>query len=156
MKKTLAIIVSLIFVLSFAGLSFAADKAVEKKAEPVKAEKKAPVVAEKKAAPAKVKQVTGDVAAVDAKANTITVKGKKGDTVVTCDDKTNIMMGKDKKALADVKVGDKVKVKYSEADGKMTAKSVAITAAVKKAETAKKAEPVKAEKKAEPVKTEKK
>ena len=148
MKKTLAIIVSLIFVLSFAGLSFAADKAVEKKAEPVKAEKKA--------ATAKVKQVTGEVAAVDAKANTITVKGKKGDTVVTCDDKTKIMMGKDKKALADVKVGDKVTVKFSEADGKMTAKSVAITAAVKKAETAKKAEPVKAEKKAEPVKTEKK
>lgn len=151
MKKTLAIIVSLIFVLSFAGLSFAADKAVEKKAEPVKAEKKAPVVAEKKAAPAKVKQVTGDVAAVDAKANTITVKGKKGDTVVTCDDKTKIMMGKDKKALADVKVGDKVTVKFSEADGKMTAKSVAIKMAEKKAE--KKAEPAK---KAEPVKTEKK
>lgn len=169
MKKTLAIIVSLIFVLSFAGLSFAVDKpAVEKKAEPVKAEKKAPVVAEKKAepamaekkaAPAKVKQVTGDVAAVDAKANTITVKGKKGDTVVTCDDKTKIMMGKDKKALADVKVGDKVMVKYSEADGKMTAKIVAIKAAEKKAEPAKmekKAEPVKAEKKAEPAKTEKK
>jgi ribosomal protein S1 len=155
MKKTIAIIVSLIFVLSFAGLSFAADKpAVEKKAEPVKAEKKAPVVAEKKAAPAKVKQVTGDVAAVDAKANTITVKGKKGDTVVTCDDKTKIMMGKDKKALADVKVGDKVTVKFSEADGKMTAKSVAIKMAEKKAE--KKAEPAKMEKKAEPVKTEKK
>ena len=133
MKKTLAIIVSLIFVLSFAGLSFAADNAVEKKAEPVKAEKKAPVVAEKKAAPAKVKQVTGDVAAVDAKANTITVKGKKADTVVTCDDKTKIMIGKDKKALADVKVGDKVTVKYSEADGKMTAKSVAIKMAEKKA-----------------------
>ncbi len=148
MKKTLAIIVSLIFVLSFAGLSFAADKAVEKKAEPVKVEKKAePAVAEKKAAPAKVKQVTGDVAAVDAKANTITVKGKKGDTVVTCDDKTKIMMGKDKKAIADVKVGDKVTVKFSEADGKMTAKSVAIKAAEKKAEPAKKAEPVKTEKK---------
>jgi ribosomal protein S1 len=166
MKKALAIIVSLIFVLSFAGLSFAADKAVEKKAEPVKAEKKAPAVEEKKApamaekkAPAKVKQVTGDVAAVDAKANTITVKGKKGDTVVTCDDKTKIMMGKDKKALADVKVGDKVTVKFSEADGKMTAKSVAIKMAEKKAEPAKmekKAEPVKAEKKAEPAKTEKK
>jgi ribosomal protein S1 len=173
MKKTIAIIVSLIFVLSFAGLSFAADKpAVEKKAEPVKAEKKAPAVAEKKApameekkAPAKIKQVTGDVAAVDAKANTITVKGKKGDTVVTCDDKTKIMMGKDKKAIADVKVGDKVMVKFSEADGKMTAKSVTIKSAEKKAEPAKmekkaepakKAEPVKAEKKAEPAKTEKK
>jgi Cu/Ag efflux protein CusF len=157
MKKTIAIIVSLIFVLSFAGLSFATDKpAAEKKAEPVKAapaaaEKKAePVKAEKKAAPVKVKQVTGDVSAVDAKAKTITVKGKKGDTVVTCDDKTKIMMGKDVKTIADVKVGDKVTVKFSEADGKMTAKSVAIKAAEKKAE------PAKTEKKAEPAKTEKK
>ena len=126
MKKTIAIIVSLIFVLSFAGLSFAADKpAAEKKAEPVKA------------APVKVKQVTGDVTAVDAKAGTITVKGKKGDTTVATDAKTKIMMGKDVKALADVKVGDKVMVKFSEADGKMTAKSVAIKSAEKKAEPAK-------------------
>ena len=58
MKKTIAIIVSLIFVLSFAGLSFAADKpAAEKKAEPVKAEKKAaPAAAEKKAEPAKARK----------------------------------------------------------------------------------------------------
>lgn len=157
MKKTLAIIVSLIFVLSFAGLSFAADKAVEKKAEPVKAEKKAPAMEEKKAEPAKavkkaaVKTVTGDVAAVDAKAKTITVKGKKGDVVIAADDKM----------MADIKAGDKVVVKYTEADGKNTAKSVkkAAAKAEKKAEPAKmekKAEPVKAEKKAEPAKTEKK
>jgi ribosomal protein S1 len=163
MKKTLAIIVSIIFVLSFAGLSFAADKpAVEKKAEPVKAEKapamaekKAPAMAEKKA-PAKVKQVTGDVVAVDAKTGAITVKGKKGDTVVTCDDKTKIMMGKEKKALADVKVGDKVTVKFSEADGKMTAKSIAIKTAEKKAEPAKMEKKAEAAKKVEPAKTEKK
>ncbi len=146
MKKTLAIIVSLIFVLSFAGLSFAADKAVEKKATTVEEKKAEPAKAEKKAI-AKVKQVTGDVTVVDVKANAITVKGKKGDTVVACDDKTKIMMGKDKKTLADVKVGDKVTVKYSEADGKMTAKLVAIKSAEKKAEPAKKVEPVKAEKK---------
>jgi hypothetical protein len=150
MKKTLAIIVSIIFVLSFAGLSFAADKAVEKKAEPVKAEKKAPAIEEKKA-PAKVKQVSGDVAAVDAKAKTITVKGKKGDVVIAADDKM----------MADIKAGDKVVVKYTEADGKNTAKSVKKAAAkaekaVKAEKMEKKAEPVKAEKKAEPVKTEKK
>ncbi len=127
MKKVLAIIVSLVLVVSFAGLSFAADKAAEKKA-PAMAEKKAPAMEEKKA-PVKIKQVTGEVAAVDAKANTITVKAKKGETTVTADDKTKIMMGKEKKAIADVKVGDKVTVKFSEADGKMVAKSVAIKAA---------------------------
>jgi ribosomal protein S1 len=45
-------------------------------------------------------------------------------------------MGKDKKVLADIKVGDKATVKYTEADGKMTAKSVAIKAEEKKAEPA--------------------
>jgi len=123
MKKVLAIIVSLVLVVSFAGLSFAADKAAEKKAPAMEAKK----------APAKIKQVTGEVAAVDAKANTITVKAKKGETTVTADDKTKVMMGKEKKAIADVKVGDKVTVKFSEADGKMVAKSVAIKAADEKA-----------------------
>jgi ribosomal protein S1 len=148
MKKVLAIIVSLVLVVSFAGLSFAAEKAADKKA-PAMEEKKAPAMEEKKA-PAKIKQVTGEVAAVDAKANTITVKAKKGDTTVTVNDKTKIMMGKEKKAIADVKVGDKVMVKFSEADGKMVAKSVAIKAAEMKKEPAKKAE--KMEKKAEPAK----
>jgi len=131
MKKAIAIIVSVLFVFAITSVSFATEKAaapapVEKKAAPVKAEKAAPVKV-------KVKQVSGDVTAVDAKAKTITVKGKKGDVVIAVDDKM----------LADVKAGDKVTAKYTEADGKNTAKSV------KKA-AAKKAEPVKMEKKAEP------
>ena len=50
-----------------------------------------------------------------AQANTITVKKGKKDTTITVDDKTKIMVGKAKKALADVKVGDKVTVHYAEA-----------------------------------------
>ncbi len=76
--------------------------------------KEAPAKKEEKKAPAKVKMVTGEVTAVDAKAKTITVKGKKGDVVVTVDDK--MMIG--------LKAGDKVSVKYTEADGKNTAKAV--------------------------------
>jgi Cu/Ag efflux protein CusF len=132
MKRAIAIVVSFLFVLSVAGLSFAAEKAATT----------APAATEKKA-PAKIKQVTGEITAVDMKANTLTVKGKKGDVTVTCDDKTSIMIGKDKKALADLKTGDNVKVKYTEADGKMTAKSVTlktdkmdIRTKKKKAETA--------------------
>jgi len=134
MKKAIAIIVSVLFVFAVTSLSFAAE---EKKAAPMAAEKKAPMKEEKameKKAPAKVKQVKGDVTMVDTKAKTITVKGKKGDVVIGVDDKV----------LADVKAGDKVVAKYTEADGKNTAKSVNKAAA--KAE--KKAE--KAEKKAEP------
>jgi len=126
MKKVIAIIVSLLFVLSFAGLSFAAEKAAAKKeAAP------APAKMEEKKAPAKVNQVTGDVTAVDAKAKTITVKGKKGDVVIAVDDKM----------IADVKAGDKVTAKYTEADGKNTAKSVKKAAAKMEKKAEKKAEP---------------
>jgi ribosomal protein S1 len=159
-KKAIAIIVSVLFVFAITSLSFAAEEKkaapapAEKKAAPAKMEekkapmaeeKKAPAKAEKKAA-AKTKQVTGEVAAVDMKANTITVKGKKAEVTVTCDDKTKVMMGKEKKACADVKVGDKVTVKSAEVDGKNVAKSVSIHAAKPAAEKKmmeKKAEPMK-------------
>lgn len=141
MKKAVAIILSVLFVFAVASLAFATEekKAAPtpatdvKKAAPAMEEKKAvPAKAEEKIAPAKVKQVSGEVTAVDAKAKTITVKGKKGDVVIAVDDKM----------LAETKVGDQVVVKYTEADGKNTAKSM------KKAE-AKPAEKM-IEKKAEP------
>ncbi|HXX57308.1 MAG TPA: DUF5666 domain-containing protein [Thermodesulfovibrionales bacterium] len=131
MKKVLAIIVSVLFVLSVAGLAFAADQkaapspapAEKKEMSPAKTE--AAPAAEKKA-PAKVKQVTGEVAAVDAAAKTLTVKAKKGDVMLSADDKTKFGKGK---TIADIKVGDKVTVKYAEMDGKMVAKSVTAKAA---------------------------
>lgn len=151
MKKAIAIIVSLLFVLSVAGLTFAADKAMEKKEAPMKEEK-----AVEKKAPAKVKMVTGEVTAVDMKANTITVKGKKAEMTVTCEDKTKVMMGKEKKACADVKVGDKVTAKYTEAEGKNMAKSVSIHAAKPAEKKTEKKTEKKMEKKAEPATPEKK
>jgi pyruvate dehydrogenase E2 component (dihydrolipoamide acetyltransferase) len=136
MKKVTAIIVSVLFVLSVAGLSFAA----EQKAAPAPAEKKEAAPAktemkkEEKKAPAKIKRASGEVAAVDAKTNTLTVKGKKGDVTVTADDKTVVKIGKDKKSLADVKAGDKVTVKYAEVDGKNVAKGILVSAAPAKTE----------------------
>jgi len=129
MKKIIALIVAVLFVFAVASVSFAAE---EKKAAPAPAKKEAAPAEKKmdKKAAAKVMQVTGEVAAVDAAAKTITVKGKKGDVVIAVDDKT----------LADVKAGDKVTAKYTTADGKNTAKAVK-KAAAKKSE--KKAEPKK-------------
>ena len=118
MKKAIAIVISLMFVFTLTAVSFAAEKAA------APAEKKA----EKKVAH---KQVTGEVTAVDAKANTITVKGKKADVTVNVDDKTKF--APKGKTIADVKAGEKVMVKYTEAEGKNTAKSVKIEGA-KKAE----------------------
>ncbi|HYA26682.1 MAG TPA: hypothetical protein VEE82_01665 [Thermodesulfovibrionales bacterium] len=141
MKKAIAIIVSALFVLSVAGLSFAA----EQKAAPAPEQKEA---APAKKAPVKVQQVTGEVGAVDAAAKTLTVKGKKGDVALTADEKTSVKVGNEKKALTDVKAGNKVTVKYSEINGKNVAKSIAVTAAPAKMEAPKKEAPKAEEKKA--------
>jgi len=128
MKKTIAIVLSLVLMFAFTAVTFAAEKAA------------APAEKKEMKAKAVKKQVTGEVTAVDAKANTLTVKGKKGDVMVSTDDKTTVMAGKDKKTLADVKAGDKVTVNYTEADGKNVAAKVAIKAApAKKAEKKEKA-----------------
>jgi Cu/Ag efflux protein CusF len=115
-KKALVIIVAVLFVFSITSIALAVEG---KKAEPVKPVERP-----------KIKMVTGKVKAVDTAAQTITVtkmvKKKAEETVVTTDAKTKVMMGKEKKMLADLKVGDKVTVKYKEVEGKNIAKSVAI------------------------------
>ncbi|MBI5027109.1 MAG: hypothetical protein HZC12_10375 [Nitrospirae bacterium] len=151
MKKAIALVVSLILVVAFGTVVMAQEKAPAKPAE-----KKEAAPAEKKA-PATVKQVTGEVAAVDANAKTVTVKAKKADVVISVTDKTKITLGKEKKTLADIKAGDKVTVKYTEVDKKNVAKSIAI-AAPKKTEKKPEAKPAEkpaakpAEKPAEPAK----
>lgn len=107
MKKTIAIVLSLVLMFAFTAVTFAYPQAAPAE--------------QKEAAPAKKavkKQVTGEVATVDAKAKTITVtkkvKDKAEDTVISVDDKM----------LADVKQGEKVTVKFTVTDGKNTATSV--------------------------------
>lgn len=121
MKKILAILAVLMMVVAFSGATFAAEE--NKAAEPA---------TEAKEAPEKVKKVTGKVTAVDAKANTVTVKGRKGDVTVEVTADTKITAGKEAKAIADVMAGEKATIKYVEKDGKNTAKSIDIKAAAKK------------------------
>lgn len=123
MKKVIALLVAMLFALSVAGHAIAAET---KEAAPAEKKEAAPA---QKMAPAKVKQVTGEVTAIDAAAKTLTVKGKAGEVALTADDKTTVKIGKEKKALTDVKVGDKVTVKYTEMDGKNVAKSIIVKAA---------------------------
>lgn len=133
MKKAVAIIVSVLFVVSVAGFAFAA----EQKAAPTekKEAKEAPAKIEDKAK-AKMNTVKGEVAAVDAKVRTLTIKGKTGDVVVMSDDKTKFSKVK---SLSDVKVGDKATVRYMEKDGKKIASSVITVAPpTKKAKAGKK------------------
>lgn len=76
-----------------------------------------------------VKQITGDVVTIDVAVKTLTVKGKKAEVVITADDKTTVKMNKEKKTLSDIKVGDKVTLKYAEIEGKKIARSIVIKTA---------------------------
>jgi hypothetical protein len=130
MKKAFAIVLSMIFVFAVSTLTFAAEE--KKAATPAKAEMKK----------AEKKQITGDVTATDAKANTLTVKKGMEEVKVTTSDKTTVMAGKDKKTLADIKVGDKVTVDFM-TDDKNTASKIDIKAAAMKKEEKKPAAPAK-------------
>lgn len=121
MKKTFAIVLSILFVFGFASLSFGATK-----------------------------QVTGKVTAIDQKAMTITVQGRKGKVTASLDKKTKVVEGKAKKTLADVQAGAKVTMKYAKTGGKDIAKRIIIkkaapamteTAPAKKKEVPAKAAP---------------
>lgn len=68
---------------------------------------------------AKVKQIIGEVTAIDAAAKTLTIQGKKGEVTVAVDDEIV-------ERLRDVKVGDKVLVRYGEMDGKNVATKVVV------------------------------
>ncbi len=126
MKSVMAIIFSVLFVFVVSSVSFAVE---EKEAKP-----KIPAEVTKLPGVAKIRQITGNVRAVNTNAMTITVtkkmKRKVVEAVVTIDSKTNIITGKEKRTFADVKVGDKVIVKYKEVNGKNVAQSITIKPAV--------------------------
>ena len=110
MKKTLLVMLSIFLVFSI-GLAGAQDKAQNK--ERVKEKPK-------------VIQRTGEVAAIDIAARSMTVKPLryKEDIVVTINENTFVKMNKEKKTVADVKVGDIVTVWFFEKD--KSAKSIDI------------------------------
>ena len=132
MKKIFALMVAMMLVVAFSGATFAEEKkAVEAPAAAETAKTAEPAKKAKKPSE-KVKQVTGEVTAVDVKTNTVTVKHKKGDVTVEVTADTKITAGKETKTLADVMAGVKVTAKYFEQDGKNTAKSIDVKAAAKK------------------------
>ncbi|HVM60602.1 MAG TPA: DUF5666 domain-containing protein [Verrucomicrobiae bacterium] len=107
--------------LSFTGLVQAADTST-----PSNAAAPAPT-------PPKRHQYTGEVSAIDAKAGTVIVKKGEDSKTFKIGDKTKYATA-DKKdaALADIKVGDKVTVMYTEEDGVLTAHRIAPPKAPKK------------------------
>ena len=104
MKKILFVILSILLVFSI-GIAGAQDKEKEKP---------------------RVIQRTGEVVAIDIAARSMTVKSLryKEDIVVTINENTFVKMNREKKSLADVKVGDIVTVWFFEKD--KSAKSIDI------------------------------
>ena len=77
--------------------------------------------AEKKVEKPKHQFFSGAIDAIDAKANTVTIKHKDDTKTFQCADKCKFVT-EDKKpgaTLSDFKVGDKVLVSYAEEDGKL-------------------------------------
>ncbi len=117
MKNTIRILIVVALTsLAFSSVSFAQAKPPATPATPgaPAMEKKTEMRSEK----AKAQGLTGEVTSVDAKAGTVTVKGKEKEINLAADSKST------KAALEKLKVGDMVRVSYTEKDGKMIVSSV--------------------------------
>jgi len=110
MKKTIAILFSLVLMFAFTTVALAAS-----------------VTGEVLAVDANAKTLT-------------VKGPKKGEVALSVTEKTKVVEGTEKKSLEDVKVGNKVSATYTEAEGKNTASKIEIKAASaeKKAAPAKK------------------
>jgi hypothetical protein len=102
MKKFFAMFMTVAFALSLAVMAVAAD---EKKAAPAAPAKAAEPPKKEEVKKAKPKVVTGMVEALDAKAGTFSVKGKK---------ETVQLKAGEKVKLDGFKIGDKVTATYSD------------------------------------------
>ena len=114
LKKLFVLLLSVVFVFGAVGLAAAAQH--EKKMD---TEKKM----EKKPAAAKAKGADGTVKAASADSLTVVGKDKK-EWMFSVDPKTSIKKAGKAVTTADLKAGDPVHVDFTEADGKMMAKSV--------------------------------
>lgn len=135
MKGVLRLFLVPLVTLAFAGASFAQATP----ATPAKPASPA-VKSEKKEEKPKARRIAGEIVSVDAKAGTLAVKVKDKEMSFTAETKAA------KGALEKVKVGERVRVSYTEKDGKLIASSVTAV----KAKTEAKATEKKAEKKEQP------
>ncbi len=113
MKNMIKILVIALTSLAFSGVSFAQAKPATPATPATPA---APAM--EKSEKAKNNRLTGEITSVDVKAGTFTVKGKDKEINLVADSKST------KAEVEKLKVGDTVRVSYTEKDGKMIASSV--------------------------------
>lgn len=124
MNKTTSIIVSLCFVIFTTGLALAVAQSIGILDD-------AYAVMGGRSIDIKVKKIfTGNVKEIDINAMIITVIRKVNDRevkiVFTINNNTSIIIGTEKKTIADVKIGDKVAVTYTKADSQNIANGITI------------------------------
>jgi ribosomal protein S1 len=123
-KKLIALPLALVFALGTAGFVVAQEKkAEEKKSDAKPMDKKAEKKPMAKTANGSVKSASADSVVVAGKD-----KGKDAEWTFAVDPKTSIKKGGKAITAADIKTGDSVQVKYTEADGKAMAQSVTVKA----------------------------
>jgi hypothetical protein len=113
-KNALRVLIIAVTTLAFSSIGFAQEKKTTPATPAAPATEKKTEKSEKP----KTSRVTGEVTSVDAKAGTLNVKAKDKDLKLTAESSSA------KGALEKVKVGDMVKVSYTEKDGKMVASSI--------------------------------
>lgn len=114
MKNALRVLIVALTTLAFSSIGFAQEKKTTPATPAAPATEKKTEKSEKP----KTSRVTGEVTSVDAKAGMLNVKAKDKELKLTAESSSA------KGALEKVKVGDMVKVSYTEKDGKMVASSV--------------------------------
>ncbi len=97
----------------------------------------APATTTAPAAKPKAHQYTGEVASIDGKAGVVVVKKGSESKTFKVGEKTRYSTAETPKGalLADIKVGDKVTVRYIEEDGVLIAHSIGVPQSVKKQES---------------------
>jgi len=114
MNWSRSIIFAPILVLCFAMAGAAAESPASKATTAQNVKKPAPKKSPKQPKPQKF---VGNISAMDAKTGAVVVKGTAGEKSFTAQDNA-------KDALERLAVGDRVRIQYSEKDGKMLATSV--------------------------------
>jgi Cu/Ag efflux protein CusF len=112
-KNMIKVLVIALTSLAFSSVSFAQAKPATPATPATPA---APAM--EKSEKAKTNRLTGEVTSVDVKGGTFTVKGKDKEINLVADSKST------KAEVEKLKVGDTVRVSYTEKDGKMIASSV--------------------------------
>lgn len=78
------------------------------------------------------KEVTGEILSIDLEKNLLTMKTKNGEMTFRLNEKTKIKIRKEEKNISDLKEGDKIKVYYTNVDGKDLAEIIMIKNVTKK------------------------